>query len=506
MIKVKRALLSVYDKTGLDDLGRALVDAGVELVSSGGTANALAAGGLPVTKVADVTGAAEMLGGRVKTLHPRIHGGILANLNDPTHLQDLEDRNVEPFELVVVNLYPFRATVAQPGVTEAEVIEKIDIGGPTMVRSAAKNHQFVAVVTDPKQYGAIAEAVAAGGTTLELRKTLAKAAFFHTASYDAAIVDWLEAEEDPPARKVIALERRQTLRYGENPHQVAAAFSEVGADGWWQSMKQLQGKAMSFNNYLDTEAAWRMAHEFETPAVAIVKHANPCGLATDPLLADAFSAAWDCDPVSAFGSVIAFNRLLDVATAERLLAAGFVEVVITPSVADGVVELFAGKKNLRLLTAPEPDPADLDMRRIEGGFVVQGRDSVAETEFTVVSQRSPTETEMADLMFAWRVAAHTKSNAIVVAKDLAAIGVGAGDQSRVGASERALARAGDRAAGSVAASDAFFPFRDGIDALAVAGVTAIIEPGGSIRDAEVIQAADDHGVALVFTHMRHFRH
>ena len=506
MIKVKRALVSVYDKTGIEDLGRALVEDGVELVSSGGTATALAAAGLPVTKVADVTGAPEMLGGRVKTLHPSIHGGILANLDDPHHRQDLADRGVTPFELVVVNLYPFRATVAHPGVTEAEAIEKIDIGGPAMVRSAAKNHQYVAVVTDPSQYEAITGAVSAGGTTLELRKTLAKAAFFHTASYDAAIVDWLEADKDPPARKVIALERRQTLRYGENPHQVAAAFSEVDAVGWWQSMTQLQGKAMSFNNYLDTEAAWRMAYEFEPPTVTIIKHANPCGLATDPSLAEAFSKAWDCDPASAFGSVIAFNRMLDVETAGRLLAAGFVEVVIAPSVADGVAELFAKKKNLRLITAPEPSLADLDMRRIEGGFVMQGRDAVTESEFTVVSERPPTELEMVDLMFAWRVAAHTKSNAIVVAKNQAAIGVGAGDQSRVGASERALVRAGDRSVGSVAASDAFFPFRDGIDALAEAGVTAIIEPGGSVRDAEVIQAADEYGVALVFTHTRHFRH
>lgn len=506
MIKMKRALLSVYDKTGLVALGTALVDAGVELVSSGGTAAALAAADLPVTRVSDVTDAPEMLGGRVKTLHPKIHGAILADLGDPAHLADLRDRGIEPFQLVVANLYPFQDTIAQRGVTEAEAIEKIDIGGPAMVRAAAKNHRFVTVVTNPNQYPAVIEALQAGGTSADLRKDLARAAFFHTAAYDAAIVGWFEDAEWPPKRTVIALERHQVLRYGENPHQVAASYGEVGGDAWWQAVVQLQGKDMSFNNYLDTEAAWRMAHEFEQPATVVVKHANPCGLAVAESLPDAFSKAWACDPVSAFGSVIAFNQTLDEETARLLLAAGFVEVVIAPGISPEAVELFKAKKNLRLLSAPSPDTTDLDMRRIESGFVIQQRDTVAETDFTVVSDRSPTEAELADLDFAWKVAAHTKSNAIVVASGGAAVGVGAGDQSRVGASERALARAGDRSIGAVAASDAFFPFRDGIDALAKAGVTAIIEPGGSVRDAEVIEAANENGLALVFTHTRHFKH
>lgn len=507
-IAVRRALLSVSDKTDLVGLAERLVGAGVEIVSSGGTASALAAAGVPVTKVDEVTGAAEMLGGRVKTLHPNIHGAILADLGEESHRADLDARGITPFELVVVNLYPFQSTVSNPNVSHAEAIEQIDIGGPTMVRAAAKNHAWVAVVTSPDQYDEVVDAVEAGGLTEEHRLELAKAAFFHTASYDAAIVRFLERDAFPPARHAVALERRETLRYGENPHQAAAAYAEVGASPFWRRMRILQGKEMSFNNYLDTEAAWRLVHDFlDRPTVAIMKHANACGVARADDLATAFTEAWECDPLSAFGGVVALNRPLDEGTAQRILVAGFVEVVIAPTVTDGAAGLFAAKKNLRLIEAAGPDPRDPDFRRVDGGFLLQARDAIQDAEtWNVVSVRQPSEAEAADLRFAWIVAAHTKSNAIVIAKDGAAIGVGAGDQSRVGASERAVARAGARAAGAVAASDAFFPFRDGIDALAAVGVAAVIEPGGSVRDEEVIAAADEHGIALVFTGHRHFRH
>ncbi len=507
-IAVRRALLSVWDKTGLVEFARTLVEGGTELVSSGGTARVLREAGLPVTAVADVTDAPEMLGGRVKTLHPMIHGAILADLGKAEHRDDLYARGITPIQLVVVNLYPFEATVAEKSVTDEEAIEQIDIGGPTLIRAAAKNHAWVGVVTSPGQYDEVAAAVAAGGLDAELRRDLARAAFFRTAAYDAAIVGWLEGEEMPPARTVLALERKAELRYGENPHQAGAAFGQVGATGWWQTMRQLQGKEMSFNNYLDTEAAWRMVHAFAEPAVAIVKHANPCGLAVAGTLADAFTAAWDCDPLSAYGSVIACNRPLDGETAQRIVAAGFVEVVITAEVAEAAAEALAGKKNLRLLAAEAPDPADPDMRRIESGFVVQQRDRVESRsdDWQLVSSRTPSPAEWSDLEFALKVVTNTKSNAIVVAKDGSAIGVGAGDQSRVGAAERALHRAGDRARGAVAASDAYLPFRDGLDTLAAAGIVAVIEPGGSVRDEEVVAAAEEHGIALVFTGRRHFRH
>lgn len=507
-IAVRRALVSVWDKTGLIEFARRLVDAGVELVSSGGTSRELEAAGLPFTTVAEVTGAPEMLGGRVKTLHPMIHGAILADLGNADHRDDLYDRGITPIQLVVSNLYPFEATVAQESVSEAEAIEQIDIGGPTLIRAAAKNHAWVGVVTSPDQYEAVAAAVAEGGLDTELRRDLARSAFFRTASYDAAVVGWLEREQFPPLRSVLALERRAELRYGENPHQAAAAFAQVGGTSWWQEMRQLQGKEMSFNNYLDTEAAWRMVHQFDDPAVAVVKHANPCGLAIAGSIADAFTAAWDCDPLSAFGSVIALNRPLDTETAERISAAGFVEVIISSAIEHDAREILGKKKNLRLLETVAADPADPDMRQIEGGFVVQERDRVESrnADWEIVSSHRPGPVEWRDLEFALKVVTNAKSNAIVVAKGGAAIGVGAGDQSRVGAAERALRRAGDRAVGAVAASDAFLPFRDGLDVLAEAGIVAVIEPGGSVRDEEVVAAAEEHGIALVFTGRRHFRH
>jgi phosphoribosylaminoimidazolecarboxamide formyltransferase/IMP cyclohydrolase len=507
-VPVRRALLSVSDKAGLLEFASRLVAQGVEVVSSGGTAKALSGAGLPVTAVYDLTGAPEMLGGRVKTLHPDIHGGILADLGEESHRADLAARGIEPFQLVVVNLYPFQRTVADPSVTPTEAIEQIDIGGPTMVRAAAKNHEWVAIVTSPAQYAAAVEAIEGGGFTAEERLDLARAAFFHTASYDAAIVRWLERAEFPPVRHAVTLEREAILRYGENPHQAAGAYAEVAAAPYWTRMRLLQGKEMSFNNHLDTEAAWRLANDLPgRPTVVIVKHANACGVAGAEDLATAFTRAWACDPLSAFGGVVALNRPLDAVTASRIIDAGFVEVVIAPKVSEESAALFAEKRNLRLIEAPPPDTMDPDFRRIEGGFVLQGRDAIQEGEaWDVVTTRSPSAEEESDLRFAWVVAAHTKSNAIVIAKDGAAMGVGAGDQSRVGASERAVARAGTRAEGAVAASDAFFPFRDGIDALAAVGVTAVIEPGGSVRDEEVIAAANEHGMALVFTGHRHFRH
>lgn len=510
--QVKRALISVSDKSGLVEFVERLVAADVEVVSSGGTAAAIRAAGLPVTAVSEVTGAPEMLGGRVKTLHPRIHGGILADHSQPGHTEDLLENEIAPFELVVVNLYPFEATVARKDVTPDEAIEKIDIGGPTLIRSAAKNHKWVGVVTSPDQYHAVAEAVDSGGLDDELRVNLAREAFYNTSAYDAAITGWLHREEDLPRRMVIPLEKADDLRYGENPEQAAAVYARRGGGGWWTEATQLQGKAMSFNNYADTEAAWRLACDLSEIGVAVVKHTNAAGAAVRGSLAEAFRAAWDCDPLAAFGGVIASNVAIDLATAE-MISEYFVEVVIAPSISAEAAELLSAKANLRVMAAPHPGRDDLDLRRIEHGMLAQQREPIPvalgatwDEGWNVVSARKPSAEEKADMAFAWTVAAHTKSNAIVVAVQEAAVGVGAGDQSRVGAAHRALAKAGERASGGVAASDAFFPFRDGVDALAGGGITAIIEPGGSMRDEEVIAAADEHGIALVFTDRRYFKH
>ena len=506
-VPVRRALISVSDKSGLTTFASRLIAAGVDLVSSGGTAAAIMAAGLPVTAVESITGAPEMFGGRLQTLHPKIHGGILADTRQSDHLADLAAHGIETFDLVVVNLYPFEAAIAASGVTSAEAIENIDIGGPAMIRAAAKNHERVGVVVDPRQYDEVSRAVEQGGLDADLKEHLAREAFFRTAAYDAAIVGWMGRGPTLPELLVVPLRKRLDLRYGENPHQEGAAYSSVDADAWWADAEQLQGKQMSFNNYLDTEAAWRLVHEFDKPAAAVIKHSNPAGVAVAAAPADAFAAAWDCDPVSAFGGVIALNRALDSETASRIVAAGFVEVIAAPGIDDEATGLLADKPNIRVLVAGPPQADDLDFRGIEGGFVIQERDhGSGRNVWKVVTDRAPSKSEAEDLAFAWKVAAHTKSNAIVVAKDGAAIGVGAGDQSRVGAAERAVSRAGSRARGAVAASDAFFPFRDGIDALAAAGITAIVEPGGSIRDNEVIAAADDHGIAMVFTETRHFLH
>jgi phosphoribosylaminoimidazolecarboxamide formyltransferase/IMP cyclohydrolase len=497
-IEVRRALISVYDKTGVVAFAKRLVAAGVEIVSSGGTAVALTVAGIPVVPVSEVTGAPEILGGRLKTLHPKIHGGILARIEDDGDVADLEANDIVPFQLVVVTLYPFRETLETHGVTASEIIEKIDIGGPAMVRAAAKNHRYVAVVTSPRQYETVAEAVEAGGPDDDLRRELAAEAFFHTASYDAAIVGWIGENRVVPLRLV------SELRYGENPHQPASIYVEDGAAPWWAGAIQHQGKEMSFNNYVDAEAAWRLACG-HLGCVAIVKHTNACGAAYGVDLAETFERAWACDPLSAFGSVIGVNGSVDEAMA-RSISSRFVEVVVCAGVTDAAREILAARTGLRLLEAAPPGEGDPDLRRVESGLLMQTRDWSGGEEWEVVSERHPSEQERDELGFAWTVAMHTKSNAVVVVRDGAAVGVGAGDQSRVGAAERAVIRAGERAAGGVAASDAFFPFRDGLDVLARAGVGAIAEPGGSRNDQELIDAANEHGLALFFTHRRHFKH
>jgi phosphoribosylaminoimidazolecarboxamide formyltransferase/IMP cyclohydrolase len=497
VVPVKRAMISVYDKEGLLPFVQRLSAAGVHIVSSGGTAQTLGDAGLAVTTVEEVTGAPEMFGGRVKTLHPRIHGGILARLDVASDVADLEANHIEPFQLVVVNLYPFRETVAS-GAGADEIIEKIDIGGPAMVRAAAKNYRHVGIVSSPEQYEEVARAVESGGLDDDLRARLAADAFFRTAAYDAAIVGWIGEDLVIPLRHV------SELRYGENPHQEAALYVENGARPWWRGAVQHQGKEMSFNNYADAEAAWRLANT-EPGVVVIVKHTNPCGAARGDEVADTFERAWACDPMSAFGGVIAVNGIVDEKTA-RSISEKFVEVLVCAGVTDEALSVLAKKSGVRVLVAGPPGDGDPDMSRLEEGFLVQTRDGQETDAWEVVSERSPTEEERLDLAFAWTVAMNTKSNAIVIVKDGAAIGVGAGDQSRVGAAERAVVRAGDRARGAVAASDAFFPFRDGLDAVAEAGVTAVIEPGGSRNDQEVIDAANEHGIALVFASNRHFRH
>ena len=505
-VVVHRALLSVSDKAGIVELATRLANCGVELVSSGGTAAALQDAGLAVTAVADVTGAAEMLGGRVKTLHPAIHGAILADLGDPSHVADLEERGIAPFQLVVVDLYPFERTAAS-GTERRAIVEQIDIGGPAMVRAAAKNHAWVGAVTSPRQYEAVAAAVESGGLPEDLRRSLATEAFFRTAAYDAAILAWLEGGGgEMPDRMVLALERAASLRYGENPHQAAAVYAARFASPWWRTAEQLQGKEMSFNNYSDAEAAWRLVNDLPPPAAVIVKHTNACGAATAATAEEAFRRAWECDPTSAFGGVVAVNAALD-GTAGAAIASRFVEVVVAPSIDEAAGAALAAKQDVRLLIADPPHGLDLDLRRVEDGLLAQTRDAVVDDDgWQVVTAREPDGSEIDDLRFAWIVAAHTKSNAVVIARDGAAVGVGAGDQSRVGAAERAVARAGERAESAAAASDAFFPFRDGLDVLAAAGVTAVIQPGGSMRDEEVVAAANEHGMAMVFTGRRHFRH
>jgi phosphoribosylaminoimidazolecarboxamide formyltransferase/IMP cyclohydrolase len=526
-VKIGRALLSVSDKSGLPELGQALSRHGVELISTGGTARALREAGLAVREISDLTGFPEMMDGRLKTLHPKVHGGLLGVRDDPAHAAAMAEHGIGAIDLVVVNLYPFLATVMK-GAGRPEIIENIDIGGPAMVRSAAKNHAYVTIVTDPTDYTALIETLDAndGMTSLDLRKQLATKAFSATASYDAMIASWFGFVDQGalfPETLPIILRRGAALRYGENPHQQAAFYAPAGphTNGIGQA-EQVQGKALSYNNYNDADAALELIAELRDgdPACVIVKHANPCGVARAATLREAYEAAFSCDSVSAFGGIIAFNRALDGATAEAI-AAIFTEMVVAPDADDAAKKVFAAKKNLRLLlTGALPDPArgGLAVKSITGGWLVQSRDSgvILESELRVVTRRPPTPAELADCRFAWTVAKHVKSNAIVYAKDGATAGIGAGQMSRLESARVAAWKAKDaadkagwaapRTIGSAVASDAFFPFADGLIAAIEAGATAVIQPGGSIRDEEVIAAADEAGIAMVFTGMRHFRH
>ena len=506
---VRRALLAVYDKSGIVELARALVEQGVALVSSGGTAQALRDPGIPVTPVEEVTGSPEMLDGRVKTLHPRIHAGILADRRKPEHDAELAEHGIEPFELVVVNLYPFRETVAS-GAGPEDVIEKIDIGGPTMVRAAAKNFESVGIVVSPARYGDVLDEIRReGGLTRELRRALAAEAFAHTAAYDAAVGGWFAGAEDAlPGFVGLAYEKVEDLRYGENPHQRGAIYAESAGPGPLGGAEVvIAGKEMSFNNWLDLDAAYALAAAFDEPAAVIVKHNNPCGAAVGGTLADAYGRAFESDTVSAFGGIVAFNREADEEAA-RAMADVFTEVVVAPGFSEGALSAFGERKSLRVVRAPLPAHGGLDVRVVPGGALVQDRDMVTERreDMEVVSDREPTEDEWRDLLFAWTIAMRVKSNAIVFARDLATVGVGAGQMSRVDSSFLAVRKAGDRAKGAVMASDAFFPFPDAVEVAADAGVTAVIHPGGSIRDDDVLAVAESRGMAVVVTGRRHFRH
>jgi phosphoribosylaminoimidazolecarboxamide formyltransferase/IMP cyclohydrolase len=522
---IRRALLSVSDKAGLLDLARALTGLSVELISTGGTRQALADAGLAVRDISEVTGFPEMLDGRVKTLHPRVHGGILAVRDNPEHQAALEQHGIGPIDLVVCNLYPFEATVARPDASHDEIIENIDIGGPSMVRSAAKNYRDVAVVTDPAQYPALLDELRAhgGATTLALRQRLAAAAFARTATYDQAVSAYFAHIESPeeadfPPALSLSFQRKAVLRYGENPHQKAAFYVEPSPPaGSLAAAEVLHGKELSFNNLLDLESAWNLTREWDGPAAAVIKHNNPCGCAVGATLSDAFARAYEGDPVSAFGGILGFNREVDEPTAMQVTEPGrFVECVIAPGYSETAFTVLTTrpkwKNSVRLLRGGEGRKGQgLDFRRVSGGLLVQGRD-VGGEEFArggpgkVVSRRAPTPEELEDLRFAWLVCKHVKSNAIVLARGGMVVGVGAGQMSRVDAVHLAARKAGDRSQGAVLASDAFFPFRDNIDEAARVGVQAIVEPGGSRNDAEVIAACDEYGIALVFTGVRHFRH
>jgi len=508
---VLRALIAVFDKDGVVDLARGLSELGVELVSSGGTAATIAAADIDVTPVEAVTGFPEMLDGRVKTLHPRIHAGILADRRKPEHGSQLAEHDIEPIDLVVVNLYPFRETVAS-GAGEDDVIEKIDIGGPAMVRAAAKNFASVAVVVSPSRYGEVLDAIGdEGGLSIEMRRALAVEAFAHTAAYDAAVAGWFaKGDAAMPAFVGLAFDKVTDLRYGENPHQHGALYRASGGPGVLGGAEVLvEGKEMSFNNWLDVDAAITLAADLEPlgPAAVIVKHNNPCGAAVRDTLASSYASAFESDTVSAFGGIVAFGREADE-DAARAMAEVFTEVVVAPSFTAAALGVFAQRKSLRVIRAPLPEPGGLDVRVLPGGALVQDADAAPESaaDLEVVSTRRPTEDEWHDLRFAWIVSMRVKSNAIVFARDLATVGVGAGQMSRVDASVLAVRKAGDRAKGSVMASDAFFPFPDAVEVAADAGVTAVIHPGGSIRDDEVLAVAEDRGMAVVVTGRRHFRH
>ncbi|BEH09143.1 MULTISPECIES: bifunctional phosphoribosylaminoimidazolecarboxamide formyltransferase/IMP cyclohydrolase [Geobacter] len=521
MAKITRALISVSDKTGILDFARELAGYGVEILSTGGTAKLLRDAGLAVKDVSDFTGFPEMLDGRVKTLHPKVHGGLLGMRSNPDHVATMKAHGIEPIDLVVVNLYPFEATVAKPDCTLEDAIENIDIGGPTMLRSAAKNNADVTVLVDPVDYRPVLDEMKASGGAVsrETNFRLAVKVYQHTAAYDGAISNWLGARTGEgvaayPDTVTLQFRKAQEMRYGENPHQGAAFYVERQVkEASVATSRQLQGKELSYNNIADTDAALECVKQFaEGPACVIVKHANPCGVAVGGTLLEAYDRAYATDPESAFGGIIAFNRELDADTARAICDRQFVEVIIAPTVTPEATEVVAAKKNVRLLecgTWPEKQQPRLDLKRVNGGILVQDTDLDLYAELKVVTTRQPTEQEMKDLLFAWRVAKFVKSNAIVYGKGNMTIGVGAGQMSRVNSARIAAIKAehaGLEVKGAVMASDAFFPFRDGIDNAAAVGITAVIQPGGSMRDAEVIAAADEHGMAMVFTGMRHFRH
>ncbi|CCH35038.1 bifunctional phosphoribosylaminoimidazolecarboxamide formyltransferase/IMP cyclohydrolase [Actinosynnema sp. NPDC047251] len=518
---VRRALIGVSDKSGLLELATGLHAAGVEIVSTGGTAKALADAGVPVTAVEDVTGFPEVLDGRVKTLHPGVHAGLLADTRRPEHVAKLAELGIAPFDLLVVNLYPFVRTVAS-GASPDECVEQIDIGGPAMVRASAKNHASVAVVVDPERYGWVLEQVAAGGFTLADRQSLAASAFRHTASYDVAVASWMGSALAPddegsgfPGWVGATWNRKQVLRYGENPHQKAALYTRGDGRTGLATARQLHGKEMSYNNFVDSDAAWRAAWDHELPCVAIIKHANPCGIAVSSVegpgaIADAHRNAHACDPVSAFGGVIAANREVTVELAEQV-AEIFTEVIIAPAYADGALDVLTRKKNVRILVADEPARGGVETRAVSGGLLLQTVDTIeAEGDdpanWTLACGAALDAEGLADLAFAWRACRAVKSNAILLAAGGATVGAGMGQVNRVDAARLAVARAGDRARGAVAASDAFFPFPDGLEVLLAAGVRAVVQPGGSVRDAEVIAAAEAAGATVYLTGTRHFAH
>ncbi len=517
MPKVNRALISVSDKTDVVWLARQLEEMGVEIISTGGTYKLLSQEGVTVTPVAEVTGFPEMLDGRVKTLHPKIHGGILADRSKPEHMRQLEFQKIGPIDLVVVNLYPFAQTVAKPGVTREDAIENIDIGGPTMVRAAAKNHEHVAIVVNPARYHEIVEEMRRSGGELssEALRALAREAFAHTAAYDAMISDYLskEVEVEPgaelPDRVSLSFDRVATLRYGENPHQSAALYAETRAEGVsLASAPQVAGPALSFNNILDGEAAWNCSLEFDRPACVIIKHNNPCGAAVSDNLALAYQKAFDCDPASAYGSVIAFNRSVDKACAEAMLD-NFIELLIAPRFEPDALATLTARKDIRMIELGEGRPAGgMDCRRIRGGLLLQDYDTdpYDVSTWRVMTSKAPSDEQWEDLLFAWKVAKHVKSNAILLARGGATVGVGAGQMSRVDAASIAVEKAGDRASGCSVASDAFFPFPDAVEKVVSAGALAIAQPGGSKRDEEALAVCESHGVSMVFTGRRHFRH
>lgn len=511
-----KALLSVFDKTGIEDFGRSLSGAGYELISTGGTHRSLADAGVPVRQVSEVTGSPEILEGRVKTLHPTIHGGLLARRDSPDHMSELGREGIDPIDVVVVNLYPFVDTISRPSVTLDDALENIDIGGPTMLRAAAKNFPSVAVVVDPADYSWVAEALAGSGLDAQQRRALATKAFQHVAVYDAAVAAYLSqdptSEEEMPQQVTIGLERMSSLRYGENPHQRAALYVPAsGGTGGIARARQLHGRELSFNNLMDADAAWRTVNDYGDPSACVIKHANPCGLASREDIDQAYQLAYEGDPVSAFGGIVGFNRTVTVAAAEAMDPV-FYEVVVAPGYDVDALEILRRKRNLRILAVDPvgsaPGSAEYDVRPLSGGILVQTPDTIHEdpSAWTTATEREPTASELADLAFAWKAVKHIKSNAIAFVKDRTLMGMGAGQPNRVVSVHLSQRAAGDKAAGCVLASDAFFPFPDNIELAADAGITAIVQPGGSIRDDEVIAAANQAGIAMVFTGVRHFRH